>query len=170
MFMPPITNPNQKRTLRPLYAHTQATPYAGFIDPEWMKTKAVDVFPGTVMYRKKGEVFAPLTSAAGNKAKAFGLSAMFVAPKAGIDEVTPTATNTFAVWVGGSDSLFELSAPAFDTTATYTLKEDGERQYLTANADGLLTSTGATKENAVAELIDVIGTTKLIIRLVTPVN
>ena len=86
MFMPPVTNPNQQRTLAPLYATTQATPYAGFLDPEFLKNPTVDILPGTVMYRKKGEVFAPLTGAVKGTAKAFGLSALFVAPKMRIDE------------------------------------------------------------------------------------
>ena len=151
MFMPPVTNPNQQRTLAPLYATTQATPYAGFLDPEFLKNPTVDILPGTVMYRKKGEVFAPLTSAVKGTAKAFGLSG--------------TGSNMFSVWVGGNDSLFEILAPAFDTTASYTLKEDGSKQYLTANDEGRLTTTGATKENAVAELIDVISTNRIVVRL-----
>lgn len=165
MFMPPVTNPNQQRTLAPLYATTQATPYAGFLDPEFLKNPTVDILPGTVMYRKKGEVFAPLTSAVKGTAKAFGLSALFVAPKMRIDEVSGTGSNMFSVWVGGNDSLFEILAPAFDTTASYALKEDGSKQYLTANDEGRLTTTGATKENAVAELIDVISTNRIVVRL-----
>jgi hypothetical protein len=42
-----ITNITQKRTLRPLYAQHQATPYGGFLSSSW--TKAVDIYPGMVM-------------------------------------------------------------------------------------------------------------------------
>ena len=166
MFKPPITNVNLQRTIRPLYAHHQATPWAGFIDPEFLENPTVDVLPGTVMYRAKGEVFAPVTDPATQKP--FGLAALFVAPKLGVDEVTPTNTNLFSVWVGGNDSLFEVLAPAFDETADWTLAEDGSRQLLTANAEGKLTPAGATADNAAAELIEVVGPNKIIVRLVTP--
>lgn len=166
MFKPPITNVNLQRTIRPLYAHHQATPWAGFIDPEFLENPTVDVLPGTVMYRKKGEVFAPVTDSATQKP--FGLAALFVAPKRGVDEVTPTNTNLFSVWVGGNDSLFEVLAPAFDETADWTLAEDGSRQLLTANAEGKLTPAGATADNAAAELIEVVGPNKIVVRLVTP--
>lgn len=166
MFKPPITNVNLQRTIRPLYAHHQATPWAGFIDPEFLENPTVDVLPGTVMYRKKGEVFAPVTDSATQKP--FGLAALFVAPKLGVDEIGPTNTNLFSVWVGGNDSLFEVLAPAFDETADWTLAEDGSRQLLTANAEGKLTPAGATADNAAAELIEVVGPNKIIVRLVTP--
>lgn len=167
MFKPPITNVNLQRTLRPLYAHHQATPYAGFIDPEFLENPTVDIYPGSVVYRKKGEVFAPVTDP--TTQKPFGLAALFIAPRTvKVDEVTPTNTNLFTVWVGGNDSLFEVIAPAFDQTADWTLSEDGSRQLLTANTEGLLTPTGATAANAAAELIEVVGPNKIIVRLVTP--
>jgi hypothetical protein len=166
MFKPPITNVNLQRTIRPLYAHHQATPWAGFIDPDYMENKTVDVYPGSVMYRVSGEVFAPVTDP--TTQKPFGLAALFVAPGLGVDEVTPTNTNLFSVWVGGNDSLFEILAPAFDATADWTLATDGSRQLLTANAEGLLTPAGATAANAAAELIEVVGPNKIIVRLVTP--
>lgn len=166
MFKPPITNVNLQRTIRPLYAHHQATPWAGFIDPDFLEDKPVDVYPGSVMYRVKGEVFAPVTDSATQKP--FGLAALFVAPRLGVDEVTPTNTNLFTVWVGGNDSLFEILAPAFDQTADWELSEDGSRQLLTANDQGLLTTAGATAANAAAELIEVVGPNKIIVRLVTP--
>lgn len=167
MFMPPVTNVNLQRTIRPLYAQHQATPYGGFIDPEFLENPTVDVLPGTVMYRKRGEVFAPVTDPATQKP--FGLAALFISPRvAKVDEVTPTNTNLFTVWVGNNDSLFEILAPAFDQSADWTLKEDGSRQLLTANSEGLLTTTGATPDNAAAELIDVVGPNKIIVRIVTP--
>lgn len=167
MFKPPITNVNLQRTIRPLYAHHQATPYAGFIDPDFLVEVPVDVYPGSVMYRKKGEVFAPVTD--NTTQKPFGLAALFLAPRTlKVDEVTPTNTNLFTVWVGGNDSLFEILAPAFDQTADWTLSEDGSRQLLTANSVGLLTPEGATAANAAAELIEVVGPNKIIVRLVTP--
>lgn len=162
MFKPPLSNPGQKRTIRPLLANTQATPTPGFLDPAWAKT--FDILPGTVMKRKYGEVFEPCTAAAD---KAVGLSAMFVAPGLGIDEVSATGTNLFTVWLGDNQSQFEVLAPAFDTAATWPSTSGpaaaGHPIYLTSNATGKLTPTGATAGNAAATLIDVISSDKIIV-------
>ena len=50
MFMVPISNPHLKRTIRPLYAHHQATTWAGFLDPDY--DGSPEILPGTVMARK----------------------------------------------------------------------------------------------------------------------
>ena len=162
MFKPPLSNPTQKRTLRPLLANTQATPTPGFLDPAWAKT--FDILPGTVMKRKYGEVFEPST-AAGDKH--VGLAAMFVAPTMGIDEVAATGTNLFTVWLGDNQAQFEVLAPAFDTAATWPNTSGpaaaANPLYLTANAQGKLTTTGATAANAAAILIDVISADKIVV-------
>lgn len=161
MFYATAANPGQKRTLRPIFAQHQATPWPGFLDPEW--DKSFDIYPGTVMCRLTGEVFTPYTGA--ENQKPWGLSAFFVAPELGIDEVTRTATNLFTVWRGGQDAAFEVLAPAFDTTATWTQQSNGSRQLLTATSKGLLTPTGANAANAIAELVQVISTDKILINL-----
>ena len=161
MFRPPLSNPAQKRTLRPLYANTQATPWAGFLDPDL--NIAYDILPGTVMQRLYGEVFAPYTGAAGTAP--FGLSALFVAPTLGVNEVSGSGTGLFTVWVGGDQSVFEVLAPAFDTTATWPTKTGPGRYMLTANNKGRLTPAGVTSENAIAELIDIPSADKIVIRL-----
>jgi hypothetical protein len=163
MFRPPLSNPSLKRTIRPLYAQHQATPYGGFLDPAW--NRSFDILPGTVMSRLTNEVFTPYTGT-GNQ-KPFGLSALFVAPQLGVDEVTATGTNLFTVWVGGEQAVFEILAPAFDATANWTAANvtDGGFQLLTATNQGLLTPTGANDGNAVAELISVESTDKIMVRL-----
>jgi hypothetical protein len=161
MFRPPLANPAQKRTLRPIYAQHQATPHGGFLDPTWAKT--FDIYPGTVMVRKADEVFAPFTGATGQRP--YGLSALFCAPILGIDEVTATGTNLFTVWIGGEQAFFEVLAPAFDTTATWTAPTNGSIQLLGATSTGLLTPVGVTEATAVAELISVLSPTKILIRL-----
>ena len=161
MFRPPLSNPAQKRTLRPLYANTQATPYAGFLDPNL--NIAYDILPGTVMQRLYGEVFAPYVGAAGTAP--FGLSALFVAPTLGVNEVSSSGTGLFTVWVGGDQSVFEVLAPAFDTTATWPTVTGPGRYMLTANNKGRLTPAGVTSENAIAELIDIPSADKIVIRL-----
>lgn len=159
MFRPPLANPALKRTLRPLYAQHQATTYAGFLDPVW--DKAFDILPGTVMCRKTKEIFTPFTGAAGQVP--FGLSAFFLAPRLGVDEISSTGTNNFTVWVGGPDATFEVLAPAFDPAGDWSLPVDGSRKYLTGNAEGKLTPTAANAKGQF-ELIDVIGADKIVVR------
>src|ERR1700756_4109443 len=177
MFRPTIANPAQKRTLRPVYAQHQATPYGGFLDPSWART--FDILPGSVVSRLTAEVFTPFTTGSSGttvsatpvlpsaNAKPFGLAALFVAPSLGIDEVTATGTNLFTVWNGGPDAVFEILAPAFDTAANWSglNPTDGGRTLLTANNVGLLTPTGANNANAVAELVDVESTDVILVRL-----
>lgn len=176
MFRPTVANPGQKRTLRPVYAQHQATSYGGFLDPNWART--FDILPGSVMSRLTAEVFTPFTTGSVShtttssaavlpsaNAQPFGLSALFVAPTLGIDEVTATGTNLMTVWVGGEQAVFEVLAPAFDTAAYWAPPTDGGRVLLTANNVGLLTPTGATPYNAVAELLDVESTDVILIRL-----
>lgn len=163
MFRPPVSNPGLKRTIRPLYAQHQATPYGGFLDPNW--NRSFDIYPGTVMCRLTKEIFTPFVGS-GNQ-KPFGLSALFVAPQLGVDEVSATGTNLFTVWIGGPQAEFEVLAPAFDATADWTAANvtDGGFRLLTATNAGLLTPTGATNANSIAELIDVESTDKILIRL-----
>src|ERR1700756_2406673 len=130
MFRPTVANPSQKRTLRPIYAQHQATPYGGFLDPAWART--FDILPGTVMSRLTAEVFTPFTTGSSGtssssapvlpstKAKPFRLCALFIAPNLGIDEVTATGTNLVSVWNGSFDAVFEVVAPAFDVNANWS--------------------------------------------------
>lgn len=161
MFRPPLSNPAQKRTLRPLYANHQATPWGGFLDPNL--NVSFDILPGTVMQRLYGEVFAPFTGEAGTVP--FGLSALFVAPRLGVNEVSSSGTGLFTVWVGGDQAVFEVLAPAFDTEATWPTVTGPGRTMLTANSQGRLTPEDVTAENAIAELIDIPSPDKIVIRL-----
>lgn len=138
-----ITNITQKRTLRPLYAQTQATPYGGFLSSSW--TKAVDIYPGMVMAKLAGEVFTLAGTASGGGVlpttgliRAFGLAALFVAPTLGIDETQyphDSSLNVFPVWQGGPDATFEILAPAFATTQNWSE---------TASSDGSVVMLGVT--------------------------
>lgn len=128
-----FTNVTQKRTLRPLYAQSQATPYSGFLSTSW--TKAVDIYPGMVMAKLAGEVFTLAGTASGGGVlpatagliRGFGLADLFVAPTLGIDETTLSGLNVFPVWQGGPDATFEILAPAFATTQSWseTASSDG---------------------------------------------
>src|SRR6201988_765511 len=95
-----VSNPSQKRTIRPIYAQHQATPYGGFLDPAW--DRSFDILPGCVMSRLTAEIFTPFTTGSSGttasstpvlpsaNAKPFGLADLFVAPTLGIDEVGAT--------------------------------------------------------------------------------
>jgi len=103
---------------------------------------------------------------------AFGLSALD--RNANIDDVTQVGVNAWAVWIGGSNAFFTLTAPAFDTTAAYTVPTDGSRAFLyPGSTAGQLTSTQGSQGTAgwypVAELIDVLGPTQIVIRLINNV-
>lgn len=163
MFYAPINNPALKRTIRPIYAQHQATTYAGFLDPNW--NRSFDIFPGTVMCRLTKEIFTPFVGS-GNQ-KPYGLSAFFLSPQLGVDEISATGTNLYTVWVGGEQAEFEILAPGFDQTANWTAANvtDGGYQLLTATNQGLLTPTGADNHNSIAELIDVESTDKILIRM-----
>jgi len=102
----------------------------------------------------------------------FGLSALD--RNANIDDVTQVGINAWAVWLGGSNAFFSLSAPAFDTTASYAVPTTGGRQYLYVNANqpGQLTTVSGSNQYGipVAELIDVLSPTQITIRLIDNVN
>ena len=162
MLRVPADRPSLKRTCRGLYTYTQATPWAGFLDPTW--DHSYDVYPGSVMMRVgNGDVFRPYVPAAGRKP--FGLSALFDAPRMKISEVTDESLNAWAVHVGGEQAVFEITAPAFDAEADWEVDTGGAQTMLTANANSLLTPTGVTEYNAIAELIEVRSPDKIIIRL-----
>jgi hypothetical protein len=161
MFYVTPDNPAQQRTIEPQYANHQATPYTCYLDPAW--TKAKDIFPGSVMARTTREQVTLFTGAAAQAP--FGLSALWMAPQYGIDEVTPTGTNNFSVWLGDSQATFKILAPAFDTTANWTLTTDGSRQMLTGNANGLITPAGVNHFNVVGELMDVTGLDSILLRM-----
>ena len=166
-------NIHQTRTLRPLYAYTQATPQAATLNPEW--DFKYDILPGMVMTRINGQE-AHLFGAGDDAAthEVWGLSALFAAPSIGIDEVRPTGAHHFAVWVGDNQSQFEVLAPAFDTTATWNATADGSKTPLRVTTEGhpqgpgKLTTAEAganVSEKVAAHLIDVVGTNKIIVSL-----
>ena len=140
-----ITNISQKRTLRPLYAQHQATPYGGFLSASW--TKAVDIYPGMVMAKLAGEVFTLAGTASGGGIlpttgliRAFGLSALFCAPTLGIDETQyphDSSLNVFTVWQGGPDATFEILDPAFASSQAWSETASSDGTVINAShADG----------------------------------
>lgn len=121
MLRTPMNLNYMKRTIRPLYANTQATPKACLLDSS-MLPPPVDIYPGMVMMRigqggtggtpRDGNLVS-LFAAGGN---AYGLADFFEAPALGIRQISDSGVNACAVWVLGPDSEFVVNAPAFDAT------------------------------------------------------
>lgn len=152
-----------KRTIRPLYANTQATPKAVLLDPAW--DNSVDIYPGMAMMKTAGQNVT-LLSAAGVP---YGLADLFEAPTLGITEVTNQGINAFAVWVLSPDAEFTVLAPAFDTGVAWTDPGDGTIVLVSAyNATakrGQLCPAGTSGANSVpiARLISVNSATSITI-------
>jgi len=185
-----LSNNYVKRTIRPLYSWTQATPKSCFLDPAW--TRAVPIWPGMGFMRTGGDLVTLVgansaqmgsktmtgTAYTGNAGTTlgtagiqpvYGLGALYVGGD-GIDELLYAGINAFAVWVLGPDSEFEILAPAFDATQTWTDPSDGSGSALvgvsTATANqGMLVpwSSSVTISSPVARLLKVNSSTKLTI-------
>lgn len=167
-----LDNVDQKRTIRPLYANHQATPYGGFLDPNWDRSR--DIYPGMVVTKLDGEKMTLFGAAGATTHEVFGLSAMFVAPVLGIDEVRNSGHNLFTAWVGDNQSVFEILAPAFDTSASWTNPTDGSKVPLRVTLNGhaqgpgkLTTAVAGANVSAkvAAHLIQVVGSNKIIVSL-----
>ena len=187
-----VSNALQKRTIRAAYAQTQATPYAcelhssigtgaSFTAPgasdssPFTRTAAAKLIkggliPGTVLVRVPtvgGDVVAVGTGgnpATGVKREVpFGLLANFVGGD--LDELGNE--NKVGVW-RGPDSVFELLAPAFDTsTITAAILTGASSPVpLVCGTNGVLTLPAGYTSNAIAESaadvqsgVNVVGTT-----------
>lgn len=119
-----------KRTIRPLYGWTQATPKSVFLDSAW--DRSVAIWPGMVFEKTAGENVT-LISAAGSMPYGFG--ALYVGGDE-IDEVLDSGINAFAVWSLAPDAEFEILAPAFDTGSTWTDPANGTILKVHAIVDG----------------------------------
>ena len=103
-----------KRSLRPKYANTQATPKSVFLDPAW---SGVDIYPGMAVVKQAGQ---QITLAAAATDRVYGLANFYEAPVLGIKEITDQGINATSVWVLGPDAEFEVDSPAFDASLTWT--------------------------------------------------
>lgn len=151
-----------KRTIRPLYAFTQATPKSVFVDPAW--DLSVPIFPGMCLMKTVGENVS-LVDAVGYP---YGLSAFYMGGD-GIDEITEQGVNAMAVWVMDPTAEFEILDPAFDSSLSWVEPTNGTLALVyasTAGANrGKLVPAGATNASTrpVARLIKVVSSTKIIV-------
>lgn len=155
-----------KRTIRPLYAWTQATPKSCFLDSAW--DRSVQIWPGMAFEKTSGENVT-LISAQGHPV--YGLGALYVGGDE-IDEVLDAGINAFAVWALTPDAEFEILAPAFDTGSTWTDPGDGTIKLVHAIVDGAnrgklapagQSGRGTLTTNPVARLLKVNSATKITI-------
>lgn len=110
----PLSLAWMKRSLRPKYANTQATPKQVFLDPAWT---GVDIYPGMAVVKQAGQ---QITLAAASTDRAYGLANFYEAPVLGLREITDQGINATSAWVLGPDSEFEVDSPAFDASLTWT--------------------------------------------------
>lgn len=156
-----------KRTIRPLYGWTQATPKSCFLDPNW--DRSTPIYPGMVAMRTTGENYT-LIDGTGQPA---GLIGLYVGGD-GIDEVADQGVNAFAVWTLADDAEFEVLAPAFDDTASWVDTGTGVDVLVYAQTTGAnrgkLVPAGTTGASAdpVARLLKVESASKIIVGGLTP--
>lgn len=179
-----LSNKYQKRLIRPLYAQTQATPYACAIDDSLRnadgslripvdadttpinrgadvhKTKN-SITSGLVAVRTKGE---KITIGSDGNEQPFGLLANFVGGD--LDDIGDE--NNVGVW-RGPDSVFELLAPAFNDTglaAAVAGALAGARVLLYSGADGRLEYVSSPGSRVpVAEVIDMPSASRIVVSL-----
>lgn len=172
-----LSNVFQKRLIRPLYAQTQATPWAGSLHSSLrnsdgsfrlplaadnisgLSARSADAFslqgglvPGTVLNKAAGETFSVATGADAALVPA-GLLANFVGGT--LDDLKDN--NEIGVWYGPG-SQFELLAPAWDDTglaAAYAAATAGSPVKLYATAAGKLGCTAALVGAAVGSKLPV---------------
>jgi hypothetical protein len=122
-------NAHIKRTCRPLYAWTQATPKSVFLDPAW--DRSFKIYPGMVLARTSGEQ----VSLIGAGGMPYGLATDYVGGD-DFDPLLDVGLNATAVWVLGADAEFEILAPAFDDTQAWTDPGDGTEKLVYAITAG----------------------------------
>jgi hypothetical protein len=166
MLRVPLALSYYKRTIRPLYANTQATPKAMYLDPAW--DRSVDILPGMALAKTSGE---NVTLLGASPMIPYGLSAFFEAPVLGITEIANQGVNAVGVWVLGPDAEFEVLAPAFDASVSWTDPGDGSIVLISAytgasgSKRGVLCPSTATNAATVpiARLIAVSSANKIVI-------
>lgn len=188
-----IGNRHNKRTLRVVYGQTQAYPYAASLHSSFRGTDGSLLIDGTSSdpttiagsanptrganaFKYQNGLLAGMVVtlvpgteqikiAAGNAAQAgeqpFGLLANNVGGT--LDEVGDY--DEIGVWRSGQGGVFEVLAPAFGTISL-TATNAGATTPLYAGTDGRLTTTAPSGSPvAVANLLQVVGTTRILIDL-----
>lgn len=173
-----LSNVNRRRTLRALYAQTQATPYAATLDAGVSRTNTnpfsaaahagkAAIWPGMVAAKTVGE---KVEVAAAATQRPLGLFANFVGGE--LDEIGDRSE--VGVW-RGAGSVFEILAPVFVDTglAAAAAAEDGAQAnevYMASDATGRLVYGGSvnpyTNNNrAAARLVNRLSDSAIVVEL-----
>lgn len=176
---------NRRRTIRPIYGQTQATPYAATLSPNFDRTanqltvtgSQSAIIPGAVAIKLAGEVVTLFGSTEGTAAdtattpvvRPFGLFANFVGGN--MDELFGRAE--VGVW-RGIGSVYELLAPAFDDAGGAGLSTVGvgtdasTETYLEPGTDGRVKGVlGTTLASTSASLAGPGGSHQIVGRLIS---
>lgn len=175
-----ISAANQQRTLRALYAQTQAYPYAAVLSSSTYGTAGTatgsfakgsgtapgtsgngPIFPGMVAaLAPAGEVVC--VSVGGTSLSPFGLFGNFIGGD--FDEVGDFTE--VGVWRGPA-AVFEVLSPAFNSNITAADEDTDANRKLYADANGLLNDSAVDSGPAVARLIDYVSASKIVIELLS---
>jgi hypothetical protein len=175
-----LGNKFQRRTLRPLYAQTQAYPYDATLSSAFDRSVMFDsatpnapaskaaIMPGLVASKLVGETVT-LAGAREASSRDFGLFANFVGGE--LSDI-PSDFDKVGVW-RGSGGVFEILAPVFsdaNSLATLAAAEVGTvatEVYMNANAKGQLeaAAAGASAIGSTARLIRSLSASAIIVEL-----
>lgn len=146
MLITTLGNYDVQRTIRPLYAFTQATPKSCFLDPAW--NRSVPIYPGMVAMKTTGENYT-LLNGVGEPA---GLFAQFIGGS-GIDELLQCGFNGLGVWVMAPDAEFQILAPAFDSSLTWTDPGNGTDALIYAHTTSAAGFTQSSTTGLAGQLV-----------------
>jgi hypothetical protein len=144
-----------KRTLQPLYAHHQATPYAAFLDAA--VSEATVIYPGMVASKTTGEAMTVCNATL----IPFGLFANFI--NGDLDEIGDASE--IGVWLGGPDAVFEVTDDALAAVSWTSLNATAGGVLLFSDANGKLTNAETGSQYPVARLIEAPSNTKIVVQL-----
>jgi hypothetical protein len=167
MLRVPLAKAYIKRTIRPLYGWTQATPKAAYLDPAW--DNSINIYPGMAMMRTTGEAVTLLNGTGAP----MGLSAFYEGGE-GIFEISEQGVNACAVWVLADDAEFEILAPAFNDALSWVDPGTGVVTLIHAYTSGANrgrlcpAGTSGASTKPVAKLVKVVSAQKIIIAGLTP--
>lgn len=150
-----LSNVHKKRSIRPLYSHHQATPYAAFLDTATVGTTVVN--PGMVATQSGASELMKVANATDIP---FGLFANFI--NGDMDELGDGTE--IGVWRGGPDATFEVLSDALAAVSWTGISTANTAIF--SDANGKLTNSGSVGTNPlVARLMEAPSNNKIIIRL-----
>lgn len=165
MLRVPLDKAYIDRTVRPIYAFTQATAQSRFLDESYDRETDPAIYPGMVAMTGSTGDTVDLIDDTGQPLGLFGL---YVGGH-GIDELREAGVNAMPVWVLTPDAEFEVDAPAFDDELTWEVSEDGTDVLVHAQTAGakrgklVPAGTNGASADPVARLVKVINESTIVI-------